>query len=64
MEFKQIYSSSMIDKVGYKDGDLVVVFNNGKKVNYYNVPESVYNNFINAESLGRYYNVHIKGKYS
>lgn len=58
--------SSCFSSVGY-DSDfqvLAVVFRTtGKMYVYYDFPESEWDNFINADSLGKYYNANIKGKY-
>ncbi len=61
--------SSAIYLVGYFDiaGEdiLAIVFRNHDEdiYLYYDVPESVYEKMINADSIGSYYNKHIKGQY-
>lgn len=57
--------SSAFRSVGYDAANRVleVEFLRGAVYRYYNVPPSVYEDFINAPSLGRYYNWYIKGRY-
>ncbi len=62
-------SSSAIDKIGYAEGtgDLWVLFKDGGRYHsyqYLDVPLHVFNNFLAAKSKGKYYNTHVKGKYS
>ena len=57
-------SSSYLYSLGYGDGNLVAKFrNNGAIYVYYNVPEETYNELLNAESIGSYFNNNIKGSY-
>ena len=44
-------------------GDLYVEFKSGKSYRYYGVEQSVYNKFLTAESMGKYFNKEIKGYY-
>jgi len=58
--------SSMLSKVDY-DGStqkLCVVFKNGSKYTYSDVPQSIYNELINAESIGKYMKANVMGKYN
>lgn len=59
-------SSSNIKTIGYKKADKVleVEFNSGRIYHYFEVPESVYNGLISAESIGKYHVENIKNKYS
>lgn len=54
----------MINKITFDQGELVVQFNNGKEATYHNVPEDVYEEFVKAPSVGKYYNANIKGQYN
>jgi hypothetical protein len=57
--------SSLIDRVSY-DADtetLTITFDNGHVYDYQDVPQKVYDGLMKAESKGRYFNQHIKGKY-
>lgn len=56
--------SSSIKEVFYnKCGDLRVEFWSGAKYVYYDVPLEDYNNLIEAESVGRFFNKQIKKNY-
>lgn len=65
MKTTQIYNSSLINKIGYDEStqELQITFNNGKRVDYTNVPKNVYNELMNSSSVGKYYNANIKRKY-
>lgn len=60
--------SSAIKEVGYSSLDhmLAIRFreNDGSVYVYYDVPEELYDNFMCADSLGKFYNSDIKGKYT
>ena len=58
-------SSSFIDAVGYStEYEVLLIQINGTDLyQYNNVDISVYRSFINAESLGKYFNANIKGQY-
>ena len=58
--------SSMIDSIGY-DPDiktLEVTMLSGDTYDYYEVPQEVYDAFINAPSAGRFFDDYIKGVYA
>ena len=57
--------SSNISMVGYDDenSQLHVRFNSGAEYAYNEVPPAVYQEFLDAESKGRYLNERIKGRY-
>jgi len=57
--------SSNVASVGYdhKTQTLEVEFTNGSVYQYFDVPQSVYDQLINADSVGKYLNVNIKGSY-
>lgn len=55
--------SSNIHAIGWADGTLTVRFKNGTEYSYANVPAGVHANLMTAESVGRHFNEHIKGKY-
>lgn len=59
----QPVSSSNIASIGYDNGTLHIRFQSGAAYAYYNVPQSVYNNFLSAASLGKYFHANIKGRY-
>jgi N-formylglutamate amidohydrolase len=55
--------STVIDAIGYSRV-LELRFESGRVYQYYNVPEEVYNAMLTAASKGKYFNEHIRGKYS
>ncbi len=54
--------SSFIKSIDYRDSQLFVTLTNGTYC-YYNVPESVFKEFSNAPSKGKYFREHIVDKY-
>lgn len=56
-------NSSAIRAVGYDCGTLTVEFHSGRVYDHYGVPYSVFVEFMNASSLGVYYNRYIRGHY-
>lgn len=55
--------SSAIRAVGYDGHTLTVEFHTGRVYDHPGVPYSVFEEFMDAPSLGAYYNQHIRGKY-
>ena len=57
--------SEMLQYVGYdaKQKILEVVFNSGERYQYFDVPASVYDELMSAESIGQYMHRHIIGHY-
>ena len=57
--------SSNIQNLIYNDETetLKVTFTSGTTYEYFDVPEDVYEEFTNAESLGKFFHEFIKGKY-
>lgn len=57
--------SEMLQYVGYnaKQKILEVVFNTGERYQYFDVPASVYDELMSAESIGQYMHRHIIGHY-
>jgi len=45
-------------------GTLTIAFHSGGVYEYYHVPYSEYTGLMQADSHGRYFHAHIKGKYS
>lgn len=56
-------SSSTFIGVEYEQGTLTVFFRGGRQYVYHNVPEEVFEQFMNAPSKGMFYNQYIKGSY-
>jgi hypothetical protein len=64
IEFKEV-NSSQINKVGYDEDNnvLVIEFSTGVKYEYYDVPDHIYYDMLNAASIGRYMNQYIRNKF-
>ena len=56
-------NSSAIRAVGYDGYTLTVEFHTGRVYDHPGVPYSVYAEFMNASSMGAYYNRHIRSRY-
>lgn len=56
--------SSNIESVGYDGNILEIEFNSGAIYQYENVPIRVYDVMMKADSVGKYFNAHIKSKYN
>lgn len=56
-------NSSAIRAVGYVDSTLTVEFHTGRVYDHPNVPYHIYIGLMQADSMGAYYNRHIRGKY-
>jgi hypothetical protein len=63
---KTTVASSMIAAIEYNSEtfELIVHWVRGGQQSYYNVPQSVHDSFIAADSVGKFYNQTIKGKYA
>jgi len=59
----QNVDSSNIASIGWKDGNLEVEFLNGSLYMYLDVPESVFEEFIESYSKGQFLARNIKGQY-
>jgi len=62
--------SSAIEKINYQIYDLAnnkyhldITFKSGDKYRYLDVPLSVLNDFVNSDSLGKYFQNHIKNNF-
>ncbi len=64
IEWTEVKSSN-IAEIGYweEKKELLVRFNSRDIYRYSNVPEEVYQEFLDASSKGKYFAEHIKGKY-
>ncbi len=58
-------SSSAMNSVGYSSGSqtLEIEFSGGEVYHYFEVPHEVYLGLMRADSHGRYFHQHIKGRY-
>lgn len=55
--------SSNIAAVGHTDGTLTVQFKSGAIYDYADVPSEVFEEFVSADSVGRYFNQNLVGRY-
>lgn len=55
--------SSNISHIGYDSKVLSIKFNNGDTYHYADIPESTYNDLMNAESIGTHFISKIKSIY-
>lgn len=58
-------TSSNIDKLFYKEDEyhLFVVFNNGSHYMFHDISPKIYNELINADSVGSYFSNNIRNKF-
>ena len=56
--------SSNIASIGYDGNIMEIEFNSGAIYQYENVPIRVYDVMMKADSVGKYFNAHIKSKYN
>ncbi len=61
-----ITRSGMVKTISYDAAEkiLTLEFNSGGSYAYSEVPKEIFDGILNAESAGKYYHAHIKGKYS
>jgi len=59
---RQPVSSSLVESLGYDPEReiLEVELENGRVYQYQDVPESTYSGLLKADSIGRYFNRHIR----
>lgn len=64
MDWRDV-SSSTITRVGYDSSSmtLAVEFRNGSVYEYFEIPSNIFEDLVNAASVGRYLAQHIKGIY-
>lgn len=55
--------SSMITHAGYSETTMFLRFKSGKEYAYPNMPKKIYDDMMVAESIGKYFSQHIKGKF-
>ena len=56
-------NSSVIKELAYRNGMLTVYFTNGRVYVYNGVPEKVYHELVNANSVGKYFRANIADNY-
>jgi hypothetical protein len=61
----EITRSGMISKITYDESEklLTLTFASGGAYSYKDVPKEVFDGLLAAESAGKYFHAHIKGKY-
>ena len=62
MQLREVNSSN-ISKIGYENDTLLVEYKSGTQYRYKNVSTTLYEEFLKAESKGRFMNSNVKGKY-
>jgi hypothetical protein len=55
-------ASSNIDSIGFDENGLTVRFKSGSMYQYGDVDLAMYNEFLNSESKGKFFNTKIKNK--
>jgi hypothetical protein len=55
--------SSAINSVGHRDDVLDIEFKSGRRFSYSDVPKRVYDELMDADSIGRYFNLNIRNHY-
>lgn len=65
MEMKSVKKSSNVESVGYDEATktLGVKFKSGGLYHHADVPKSVYDGLVGADSVGSHYHAHVKGKF-
>jgi hypothetical protein len=56
-------SSSVFRAIGWNDGTLIVEFHSGRTYDHHGVPDSVFEELMQAPSKGTFYNRYIRGRY-
>ncbi|WP_068080580.1 KTSC domain-containing protein [Polycladidibacter stylochi] len=62
---REAVSSSNLASVGYEEETSVleVEFNSGRIYQYYDVPQKTHEELIGADSVGRYFNAHVRNSF-
>ena len=55
--------SSNLEAVGYESGTLYISFHHGGTYCYYDVPEYIYRDLMQADSHGKYFHANIRNVY-
>lgn len=62
MEMRKVDSSN-IDAIRWEKGNLIVHFSSGRIYSFKKVPQIIFNNFLEAESKGKFFNKNIQKKF-
>ena len=59
-------NSSLIDRIVFDEEahTLLVTFRNARRYVYYDVPRAIYDALGKAQSAGRYFNEHVRGRFA
>jgi hypothetical protein len=60
---RQAVSSETIAEIGYQDATLEIMFTTGAVYQYFDVPDSVYDQLMRADSHGRFFNEQVRGRF-
>ena len=63
MKMFAVTDSSVIREIAFDNGTLTVKFIQNRTYYFPNIPYSLFEDFINAPSKGKFFNEHIKNKY-
>jgi len=58
-----INNSSQVTHIAWSEGKLTVTFTGNKKYEYLEVPQSIYDKAIAADSIGKFIASEVKNKY-
>jgi len=56
-------NASWLTGIAWNKGILTVTMNNGKSYRYADVPETLFDDFAKAESAGKFFGAHVRGKF-
>ena len=56
--------SSALERVVWDEGELEITFQDGRRHSYFGVPQRVFEELIDASSVGAYFNVYVRDRYS
>ena len=56
-------NSSALHSVAYEVNSLFVLFNDGRLMEYLNVPKKVFLELLESDSVGRFFNLNVRNKY-
>mgnify|MGYP005995576981 FL=1 len=56
--------SSAIEGAVWDDGELLITFQDGRQHTYFGVPQRVFEELIDAGSVGAYFNAYVRDRYS
>ena len=56
-------NSSALHSVAYEVNRLFVLFNDGRLMEYLNVPKKVFLELLESDSVGRFFNLNVRNEY-